>query len=88
MDEKYLALVKGGMSVGKIIIPYLQIGDFKVETPVGLAELLQNAWARPKENDPVDKFVSKYHRTVFRNPEGRLVTKYEKVGDNNEHQSK
>ncbi|MGE7667393.1 hypothetical protein ACQKMN_16965 [Ureibacillus composti] len=63
----------------KIVIPYLQIGEFRVETPVGLSELLENAWVLRKENkDEVKKFVSKFNRTVYRNAEGRLVTRYER----------
>ncbi|QFF98795.1 hypothetical protein PB01_08090 [Psychrobacillus glaciei] len=62
----------------RIIVPYLEIGEFKVATPIGFSELLEPAWTKKIENDEIDVFASSYHRTVFRNPEGRLVTRYEK----------
>lgn len=62
----------------QVIVPHLQIGEFKVETPVGLSELLEKAWVSPKENDEVEQYASQFIRTVFRNEEGRLVTKYER----------
>lgn len=65
----------------QITIPYLQIGEFRVETPVGFSELLQPSWSKPKKDEEFEKFVSQYKRTVFRNSEGRIVTRYEKVGD-------
>lgn len=65
----------------QITIPYLQIGEFRVETPIGLSELLQPSWSKPKKDDKTEKFLSQYERTVFRNSEGRIVTKYVKVGN-------
>lgn len=62
----------------QITIPYLQIGEYRVETPVGLSELLEKSWTVKVENDDIDTFASSYHRTVFRNSEGRLVTRYKK----------
>lgn len=70
---------KGDLNmVLKVSIPYLQVGDFKVETPIGLSELLENAWVLPKEKDEVEQFASQFIRTVFRNSDGRLVTRYER----------
>lgn len=60
----------------KIEIPYLLIGGFKVETPVGLSELLESAWSRKSEIQRDREFVSKYERTVFKNENGRWVTRY------------
>ncbi len=65
----------------QIIIPYLQIGEFRIKTPIGLSELLQPAWSKPKEDDDVEELALQYERTVFRNSEGRLVTKYVKRGE-------
>jgi len=63
----------------KIVVPYLQLGEFRVETPVGLSELLEPAWGkRTEEYDEIEKFASQFHREVFRNEEGRIVTEYTK----------
>lgn len=62
----------------KIIIPYLQIGEFRVETPIGFSELLQHTWSKPKKDEEFEKFIAQYERTVFCNSEGRIVTRYEK----------
>ncbi|RKJ30802.1 hypothetical protein D7X33_41070 [Butyricicoccus sp. 1XD8-22] len=65
----------------QINIPYLQIGEYRIETPIGLSELLQPAWSKQKDDDDVKEFATQYERTVFRNSEGRLVTKYVKRGN-------
>lgn len=59
----------------KIVIPYLQIGEFRVETPVGLSELLEGAWTRSTKAKKDNDFASKYEYTDFRNEEGLIVTK-------------
>ena len=64
--------------MNRIIIPYLQIGGYKVETPVGLSELLEAAWSNPKENDEVEEFASKFTRNVYKNSDGKLVTRYKR----------
>lgn len=65
----------------KIEIPYLQVGEFKVPTPVGLSELLEPAWSIKKESQIDSAFISKYERTVFKNEDGRLVTRYSLKGE-------
>lgn len=73
--------MKRGEGMYKIVIPYLQIGNFRVETPKGLSELLEPAWSKPKKNDETEKFLAQYERTVFRNSEGQIVTRYIKAGE-------
>lgn len=60
----------------KITIPYLQIGEYKVKTPEGLSELLQDAWAHPDDVERDDDFISKYERITFKNEKGQIVTRY------------
>lgn len=60
----------------KVIIPHLQIGEFRVDTPIGLSELLQDTWTNKPINDDVEEFVSNYDRTVFKNEKGQIVTRY------------
>lgn len=60
----------------KIEIPYLQVGEFKVETPVGLSELLQDAWSHPTEVKNDDDFVSKYECVDFKNEKGQIVSRF------------
>ena len=65
----------------KIEIPYLQIGEFRVETPVGLSELITQAWSTSGEKRDF-KFIEKYNRTIFKNEKGQIVTRYTlKEGD-------
>ena len=59
----------------RIEIPYLQIGKFIVETPVGLEELITKAWSTSKEKRDF-KFIEKYERQVYKNEKGQIVTKY------------
>lgn len=63
--------------MAKIVIPYIQIGEFRVETPIGLSELLEAAWGPPKENDPVEEFSSNFNWSTYRNSDGKLVFKFE-----------
>jgi hypothetical protein len=62
--------------MSRIVIPYLQIGESRVETPVGLSELLEPAWSKPNGKNKVKEFASNFTRTTFRNSEGKWVTKY------------
>lgn len=64
--------------MSRIVIPYLQIGEFRVETPIGLSELLEPAWSKREGKYEVEEFASQFTRTVFRNSEGKLITIYEK----------
>lgn len=75
------------MKQHSVIIQQLQIGEFKVDTPIGLSELLESTWSKPKKDDEVNEFTTNYNRIVFRNEEGRLVTRYTlKGGETNENQ--
>jgi hypothetical protein len=62
----------------RITVSHLNIGGHKVRAHEGLSELLEKCWTTKLENDGVLEFVSKYNRTVYRNTEGRLVTRYAK----------
>ena len=62
----------------KIIITNLTLGGETFPTPPGLSELLEQAWTKPQENNPVEEFASQFNRIVFRNSEGRLVSRFEK----------
>lgn len=68
----------------QIIVPKLQIGEFIVESPVGFSKLLESSWSKPKADDGVLDLSSKYNRTVFRNEEGRIVTRYSPKGGEDE----
>lgn len=75
------------MNQNSINIKQLQIGEFKVDTPIGLSELLESTWSKPKKNDEVVNYSSNFNRVVFRNEEGRLITRYSlKGGEGNENQ--
>lgn len=60
----------------KITIPYLQVGEYKLKTPEGLSELLEDAWGHPSKVKCNAEFISKYERTVFKNENGQYVTRY------------
>ena len=62
--------------VYKITIPYLQIGEFRVKTPVGLSELLEGAWSHPSKVEIDEDFINRYDRTVSKNEKGQIVTWY------------
>lgn len=71
----------------RIVIPYIQIGDFRIDTPKGLSELLEPCWSTAKENDPVEEFASSFEWSTYRNSDGKLVFKFEpKEGESNENQ--
>ncbi|MHA6258321.1 hypothetical protein ACXYMX_00280 [Sporosarcina sp. CAU 1771] len=59
----------------KIEIPHLSFENEKIETPVGLSELLESTWTVKGEIN--NEVVSKFHRTTFKKPNGRWVTKFE-----------
>lgn len=59
----------------KIVIPYLQIGEFRVETPVGFSELITQAWTTSNKTCGAG-FIEKYERKVFKNEKGQIVTRY------------
>lgn len=60
----------------KITIPYLQIGEYKVITPEGLSELLQDAWTHPNNVKRNDEFFSKYECVDFKNEKGQIVSRF------------
>lgn len=59
-----------------ITIPYLQIGEFKVKTPEGLSELLQDAWTHSNNVKRNDEFFSKYECVDFKNEKGQIVSRF------------
>ncbi len=62
----------------KITVPYLMFGNEKIEPPVGLSELLETAWTKRSEVSDREK-VSGYKRQVYKNSNGRWVTKFERM---------
>lgn len=64
-------------STHKIVIPYLSFANEKIDVPVGLSELLESTWTR-KEEVSVSKVVDKFSRVIYKKPDGRWATKFER----------
>ncbi|MEK5334401.1 hypothetical protein [Lysinibacillus sp. FSL W8-0992] len=60
----------------KIFIPHLIFEGEKIETPLGLSELLEPAWSTNVDTSKIDEVVSLYDREVYKNERGRWMTKY------------
>lgn len=61
----------------EIIIPYLSFGNTRIETPVGLSDLLEKSWVE-KSEDEGDFVPDEYAREIYQNDTGRWVTKLKK----------
>lgn len=61
----------------KIEIPYLIFEGEKIETPVGLSELLESAWKLDSDCESTSDIVNKFDRKAYKNKDGRWVTKFE-----------
>lgn len=65
-----------------IIVPYLEIGGEKVETPPGLSEILEPVWSSNVDTRKIKETVSQYDREVYKNEKGRWVTHFKKKNTN------
>ena len=66
----------------RIIVPYLEIGGEKFETPPGLSELLEPVWSSNVDTRKIKETVSQYDREVYKNEKGRWVTCFKKKEGN------
>ncbi|WP_210469680.1 hypothetical protein [Sporosarcina sp. 6E9] len=62
----------------KIVVPHLTFEGEKIETPVGLSELLEPAWTLRAECEPISDVANGYERRVYKRENGCWTTKYEK----------
>lgn len=63
----------------KIVVPYLTFENEKIDTPVGLSELLEPTWSLDVDNEGMNEVVNQFKRTTYKRPNGRWSTKFEKV---------
>ena len=65
----------------RIVVPYLEIGGEKFETPPGLSELLEPGWSSNVDTRKIKETVSQYTCTTYKNEKGRWVTCFEKKSE-------
>lgn len=61
----------------KIEVPHLSFENEIIESPVGLSELLESAWKLDSDCKSTSDIVNKFDRKVYKNNDGRWVTKFE-----------
>lgn len=65
----------------RIIIPFLEIGGERVETPIGFSELLDPVWSSNVDTRKTKEIASQFECTTYKNEKGRWVTCFEKKSE-------
>lgn len=63
------------MTAVPIVVHSLKLGDFFIDAPVGLSELLRTTWVTDRTPS---KYSAEYKRTVLQ-VDGRIVTRLSKL---------